>query len=108
MSGCWYSEASRLYPTGELDEVVLSCLSVGGVVHCDSECFFCAIETESKKGLDFPDTWLICIAAGDTRAAFSHIEPRDYIAFERFDGRLRIYEWERFRRKIWVVRRTRF
>lgn len=85
-----------------------------GFVHADIDCFVCAyptrrelIDTKSKIVLDKPDCWYVYIAAGNLEKAFRVIEPKEFLAFERFDGRVRVYEFERFRRKLWAANGTR-
>ena len=85
------------------------CFSHGIV--CSTKSFFlCAyptnhtlIETKSKKVLDKPDTYFVCICTGNMKKAIDFVEPKNFIAFERFDGDFRLYDFDRFRRLIWAA-----
>ena len=106
-----FAQVCELYEPETLGHILSMCANVG-VVHADSDCFFCAypvirrnlnsvIEIESKKDIDKSDTWFIHIASGDIKKAFKHIPEKKYIAFERFDDRERVYDFDRLRRLIW-------
>lgn len=109
-----YADTNRMM--GEnLPNVMAWCANNGGIVHIDRECLFCAyptsrlaIETQSKKGLDKADTLYVYIASGNLKRAFQYIEPMEFLAFERFDGKFRVYDFERFRRLVWVAPGTNF
>ena len=60
-------------------------------------------EIQSKLELDEHDTWFIYVASGNLKKAFSKIPKLKYIAFERFDDRIRVYDFERLRRLVWAV-----
>lgn len=103
-----YAEAVEM--VGDMAAVMAYCAQNGGVVHVDSECLFCAyptsklaVETQSQKGLDKSDAWYVYMASGNLKKAFGHIKPKQWLVFERFDGKFRIYDWERFRRLVWAV-----
>ena len=91
------------------EDVIMYCMKYG-IVHSDNRCFFCGywtssalIDTKSKKHLDTADTLFVYMAAGDIKIAieaYTFMEPKKYIAFERFDGNVRLYDFNRFRRKI--------
>lgn len=103
------SYASPYALAKELDEdfdYVVEYCAEHGFVHIDHECVVCAypfIETQSKKELDKPDAWLVCMAVGNLKKAFSVIDPLPKLAFERYDGRIRVYDFEKFRRVVWAV-----
>jgi len=108
-TGCLFEEVKQIYGD-EIFEIMDFCITNEGVVHSDRNCFICAyptskalIETQSKKGLDKADTWYVYIAVGNLKTAFSCGEKLEYIAYERFDGKIRIFDAERFRRLIWAV-----
>jgi len=107
-----YKIAQEFYEEGELEKVMALCAEIG-VVHSEKDCFFCAYPTfsyyiktkskyaneiKSKIKLDKPDTWFVYITAGNLERAFQVIKPKKFVAFERFDGQLRIYDFERMRR----------
>jgi len=78
-----------------------------GIVAIDDEVLVCAYQTSSKalkdpkyeKVLDKPDCWYVYVLAGDMKKAMSIVEPTEFVAFQRFDGRVRIYRWSR----LWEV-----
>jgi hypothetical protein len=99
-----FSEAQKLYESKELGHIIATCAN-DGFIYAEPDVFVCAypiysndIETQYDLELDRKDTWFIFIASGDLTEAFNVIPKKDYIAFERFDGKVRIYEFERFRR----------
>lgn len=99
-----YYEARKLYKRGELDALIKFCAS-NGIVHADAEYFICAYPTHHlllqqnlNNNLDKADTWVVCIAAGNAIKAFDLGQPLQYIAWQRFDKRFRIMEFDRFRR----------
>lgn len=100
-----FSEAQKLYDPKELGAIIAHCSNYG-FVYSEPDVFVCAylvysdnIETQSKLELDKCDTWFIFIASGDLEKAFDVIPKKDYIAFERFDNKLRVYDFERLRRR---------
>ena len=81
-----------------------------GIVCSNKHFFLCAyptnhthIETKSKLVLDKPDTYLICMCAGNMKKAIDFLEPKNFIAFERFDGEIRLHDFDRFRRLVWAA-----
>jgi hypothetical protein len=107
-----YTDAAGLYDPKDLGTIIAICAN-DGFVYSTPTCFLCAypvfrqnlnnhIETESKLELDNADTWFVYIASGCLKEAFEHIQRKKYVAFERFDGKLRVLDFDRFRRLIWV------
>lgn len=99
-----FREAQELYESNELGHVIATCAN-NGFIYAEPDSFVCAypifssdIETQSELELDKKDTWFIFIASGDLTKAFGIIPKMEYIAFERFDGKMRIYDFERMRR----------
>ena len=56
------------------------------------------IEIKSKKVLDKADTIFVYAMAGNMKKAFDFVEPKKFIAYERFDGNFRLHSFERMRR----------
>lgn len=90
-----------------IQRIIMKCAKVGGV-YIDNDCFICGypthsslIEIQSKKALDKPDTWFIYIAIGNMKKAFSMFERKEYICFERFDKKYRLYSFDKVRHLIW-------
>lgn len=104
-----YELALEMYETEEaLQRVIMKCAKVGGV-YIDNDCFICGypthsslIEIESKKALDKPDTWFIYIAVGNMKKAYSMFERKEFICFERFDKKYRLYDFDKVRRLLWA------
>jgi hypothetical protein len=101
-----YDLALEMYDEEFLLEILAHCSRVGGV-YIDNDELICGyptnssyIETKSKKGLDIADTWFIYIAVGNVAKAYKVFDSKPYIAFERFDGNIRLLEFERVRRLI--------
>jgi hypothetical protein len=101
-----FSDAQKLFDPKELGRIIALCADKG-IVYSDSAVFFCAypmfsgdIETQYKLELDIEDTWFIFIASGELSKAFDVIPKKEYISFERFDGNLRVYKFDRLRRLI--------
>lgn len=99
-----FAEAQKLYKPKELGQIIAECAKFG-FVYSDPETFICAYpvhsndtETRYKIELDKCDAWFIFIASGDLKKAFDVIPQKKHIAFERFDGKVRTYEFDRFRR----------
>ena len=112
-----YEKARKVYKRRELDRIIRMCAEIG-MVHADSECFFCAypthhsllrpnlnslIEQNLNKSVDIADTWYVYIASGNPIRALEFAKPLKYIAYERFDDKFRLIEVERLRRLLWAV-----
>ena len=112
-----FTEAIRHYDEEEFLENILW-FAANGFVHSDADCFMAGrlvhhsrIETESKylidtkstEGLDKPDTWLVYVVSGNINRAFELVKPAKYLAFERFDNKLRLYSFKHIRRLAWAV-----
>ena len=101
--------AQELYGENFFD-LIRYCL-VYGTVHSDDECFICAWYTDSdfifpkemKNNIDKGDTIFVFICVGSLKSAFGHVQKRKFISFERFDGSYRLYDYDRFRRLVWVA-----
>jgi len=102
----------EIYDCKELRNIMEYC-SEHGVFHSEKNLFICGYPTHSSligagresllrqnvnKGVDKPDTWFIYIASGDLNKAFCLGNSYKYIAYERFDGKIRLIELERLRR----------
>ena len=104
-----YELAVEMYgDEARLNTIIAKCSKVGGVF-IDNDCLICGYPTNSsfisgssKEGVDIADTWYIYIAVGDMKKAFSAFEPKKFIAFERFDGKYRLYLFDKIRRLIWA------
>lgn len=96
---------------GEDIHAILAFCAKNGMVHSDRECFICGyytnsgylVETKSQLELDKADTIFVYMFAGNLKRAFEFVEPKKYIAFERFDGKIRLYKFDDFRRVLWAV-----
>ena len=99
-----YEKAYELCGPAKLGEYIAIC-AINGFVYAEEDVFVCAIpasssrliDTESKYKLDKNDTWFVYIASGCLKKAFEKIPRLEYVAFERFDSKLRIYKFERLR-----------
>jgi hypothetical protein len=109
-----FSDVQNLYDKQQLGEIIALC-SDCGFVYAEHDTFVCAypvfrrninniIEIKYKKELDKTDTWFIFIASGDLKKAYNMIPKKKYVAFERFDGKLRVFDFEKLRRSIWAVK----
>jgi hypothetical protein len=104
-----YEKAFELLGAEEMGRVIAVCASIG-FVYAEKDVFVCAIpvsssdliDTESKYKLDRNDTWYVYIASGCLKKAFDKIPRLEYVAFERFDSKLRVYDFDRLRRLIWA------
>ena len=101
-----YSDAKAMYDEENFEKIVAFCAH-NGIVHAERDFFICGyathhslidIEIKYKKGIDKPDTWLVCIASGNLKRAFGVAQPLEFIAYERFDKKYRLIEYERMRR----------
>lgn len=105
-----YERAKELYKDKENEffEIIEHCGRVGGI-HSDEDCFVCAYQTYSEsiknkteKRLDKLDTWYIYILAGDPKKAFHYtMKDMKYVAYERFDGKVRLVEKEKIENLLW-------
>jgi len=112
-----YLEAKKLYTKEEFAATVDYCGTHGAIV-CDADVFICAYQTDhrlivdgldineikSKKRIDKADTWFVLIASGNLVKGFGFFRPLTFLAYERMDGKKRIYEYERYRRLLWEAR----
>ena len=96
-------------------DMVHFCLRTG-FVYKDEECFLCArpvfskevkaldeegyVSNERKANLELDkcDTWFVYMATGNMSKAFDVIPPLEFVAFERFDCKYRLYNFKRMRR----------
>tara|TARA_R100001126_G_C4798091_1_gene135398 strand:+ start:14 stop:400 length:387 start_codon:yes stop_codon:yes gene_type:complete len=105
-----YDRAKLLYKDNpdEFYKIIEHCGKVGAF-HSDEDCFVCAYQTSSesirKKSkiiLDKLDTWFIYILAGDPNMAFHYtMKNMKYIAYERFDGNIRLVEKKKIQNLLW-------
>lgn len=105
-----YEQAKELYKEHpeEFYEILDMCGQVGEV-HITDETFVAAYQTssesikkKSKKILDKLDTWYVYILAGNPRKAFTLTEkPMKFIAYERFDGKIRLIETKKLENLLW-------
>lgn len=105
-----FEQAARRYDGADIIGIVAFCAR-NGIVHCDKDVFFCAYPTVSgddarklEKSVDISDTWYVYIASGSIKKAFLYIEPKKFIAFSRFDNKVRLIGFERLRRLLWAMR----
>lgn len=105
-----YERARELYKD-DLEtfyEIIDKCGQYGAF-HSDENCFVCAYQTYSEsiknktqKRLDTLDTWYIYILAGDPKRAFGYTDKKmKYIAYERFDGNVRLIESDKIENLLW-------
>jgi len=103
-----FLEAYKSYDPSVMVDIILMCSQYGFVLS-EPGTFVCAypvmrqdlntdIEIQSKKGLDECDTWFVYIASGNMKTAIKKLPEREYIAFERFDNKTRVYRFDRIRR----------
>lgn len=99
-----FSEAQRLYDGEDLLKIMAYCAH-NGVVFADKEVLLCAYPCKStdvgikkEKALDKADTWYVYIASGNIKKAFEVIRPLEYVYYERFDNKPRLFKFERMRR----------
>jgi len=115
-----FSEAMKHFDEDTFYTNIVQAAGIG-FLHSDSDCFVAAelvhhsiIKIKSKYGikiksqleLDKPDTWLIYMVAGDIKYAFNIIKPAKYLAFERLDDKLRLYDFSRVRRLLWAIEKN--
>jgi hypothetical protein len=99
------------YSEDEIAWIMLHCLKNNGVVFCESDVFLCAFPTHSSlikdklhKCLDKADTWYVYIAAGNIKRVLEVAKPMKFLAYERFDKRIRIFDYEKYRRRYGIRR----
>jgi hypothetical protein len=95
------------YEAGSMWSIFYRCAS-HGFVYSDCDAFLCAIpimrqnlnndnEIESKLDLDKCDTWFVYIASGNLNKLFGVIPKKKYVAYERFDGKIRVFDFDKLR-----------
>lgn len=82
---------------GEISRLMILAAKYG-VVHVDYDLLLCAIPCNADAlrkgimdlGVDKVDTWYVLLAAGKINDLKNLVDPLEYIAYERFDGKTRI------------------
>jgi hypothetical protein len=102
-----YDIALEMYDgkVSELFGIIAMCAKVG-FVYADADIFVCAYPTNSglvmgksdaeEITLDKADTWYVYVAVGSLEKICECFRPLEYVAYERFDGQVRLIESERF------------
>lgn len=98
-----YSIAKACYDDEEEFFQIIDFCSKHGIVHSDNEFFICAYKTYSeyiKKNtynkLDKADTWYVYIYAGNIVEGFNLVKPLKYLAYERCDDNIRLFNFQKF------------
>ena len=105
MTTSWFKIKELYGLTSDAEIMVMWCLN-NGFVHSNDDFFVAGYMTMSQKcnkSLDTNDCIHVCIAAGDMKAAFEIVPKMDFIRFQRQDGNVREYSYERFRRLVWAM-----
>ena len=94
----------------DLSFILAKCARTGWI-HVDKDVLVAAcpcsrayVTTGCEDALDIDDSWYIYIASGNLSKAFDIIPKKEWIVFERFDGKIRSYNFERMRRLLWAER----
>tara|TARA_R100001086_G_scaffold248735_1_gene186402 strand:+ start:1823 stop:2167 length:345 start_codon:yes stop_codon:yes gene_type:complete len=107
-----YERAKKLLPTEEEFFKILDYCGKHGVIVSNEKVFACGYKTHtdviktaySKKYVDKLNCWFIYLLAGHPKDIFSMagtiFDPMEYICFERFDDKYRIYEYEKIKIKF--------
>ena len=105
----WYDDVK------EFNEVVDYCLFNGGV-HSDRKGFVCCYKCDhrlienpqtAKKGLDKADTWFVVILAGSIEKILElDLDGMEYVAWKRFDGKVRLFKTDKVKRRFQHGKRT--
>ena len=102
-----YKLARNIYSDDDWLKIMSIC-GENGVIHSDEDVFIAGyfaysniLSQDYENQLDKPDTFFICIAAGKLCNAFDMIKRVEFVSFERFDEKIRIMEYEKFKRRCY-------
>jgi|TARA_R100000482_G_scaffold124092_2_gene75780 hypothetical protein len=77
-----------------------------GVIISTDKVFACGYPTHSEclndscsLIVDKPNCWYVHLLAGDPKYIFDMVKPLEYVCFERFDNKYRLYKFSKLKRR---------
>ena len=102
-----YVTASKLIESKSDFLDILDYCGTHGVIISTDEVFACGYKTHSdfivnnnfSLIVDKPNCWYVHLLAGNPKCIFDKVKPLEYVCFERFDNKYRLYKFNRLRQR---------